>query len=122
MGLKQLHKGTEDQRRLKIIQVSRSRDERYLPQLLARLESDETYENRRQIVRALGNIADPGTETVLLKLLGKEEGLMLGDIAAALAKFGSKQAVGDISRLQHHEMPWVRQQAGRALRKLSAKS
>ena len=118
MGLKQLHKGTEDQRRWKIVQVSRSRDKRYLPQLLARLRSDETYENRRHIVRALGSIGETDTEHVLLELLAKEDGLILGDVSAALAKIGSKCAVREISKLQSHEAPWVRQQVAWALRRL----
>jgi len=116
MGLKQLHKGTEDQRRLKIIQVSKSRDSRYLPQLLSRLESDETYANKRHIVRALGNIGGSKAEQALLELLRKEKGLILGDICGALASIGSKRLIPEIKMLRKHENAWVRGQAAQALR------
>ena len=119
MGLKQLHKGTEDKRRLKIIQVSKSRDSRYLPQLLSRLKSDETCANRRHIVRALGNIGGGEAEQALLKLLGREKGLILGDICAALAGIGSKRSIPDIKKLRKHEDSRVREQAEQALRSLS---
>ncbi|MGE5549850.1 MAG: hypothetical protein ACM3ZC_04865 [Bacteroidota bacterium] len=53
---KHLHKGDETLRRGKIIGASRAGDAGKLPQLLASLDGDETYENKRHIVRALGKI------------------------------------------------------------------
>ncbi len=89
---KHLHKGDVTLRRWKIIDASRSGDASLMPQLLARLDGAETYENRRHIVRALGNIGGPRAEAKLLELLGGERGLILGDIARALGEIGCRRA------------------------------
>jgi len=114
---KHLHKGDETLRRWKIIDASRARDARLLPQLLARLDGDETHENKRHIIRALGKIGGPHAEAKLLELVGTQQGLILGDIAQALGKLGSRQAAPKLKGLCDHESEWVRQNASFALRR-----
>ena len=109
--LKQLHKGNEDERRIKIIEVARRRDARYLPQLLARLDGDESLSNKRHIVRALGKIADARAERVLIRLLDTESGLMLGDFLRSLGELKSATSVPRARLLLNHESEWVRQNA-----------
>lgn len=119
---KHLHKGNETLRRLKIIDASRAGDARMLVQLIARLDANETYDNRRHIVRALGNIGGPTAETKLLKMLETERGLILGDIAHALGRLGSHRAVTSLKAICDHESEWVRQNVGFALRRLGHNS
>jgi HEAT repeat protein len=115
---KHLHNGNEALRRWKIIDASRAGAASLLPQLLARLDGDETYDNKRHIVRALGNIGGPRAEDKLLKLLRIECGLMIGDIAHALGTIGSRHAVPRVKTLPDHELEWVRQNARNAIRTL----
>ena len=65
---KQLHNGDETRRRWNIA-AGHGRDGSYVPQLLARLDSNETHDNKRHIVRALGNIGDMRAEAWILELL-----------------------------------------------------
>lgn len=117
-SLKHIHKGTEARRRGVIIDVSRHRDRRYLAQLLARLRSDETYENRRHIVRALGNIGDQSAIEPRKEILQQERGDILGDAAAALAKLGASDALPRLTVLAASKRPWIAQQAKWALSRL----
>jgi HEAT repeat protein len=116
---KRLHKGDESRRRWKIIDASRAGDASLLPQLLARLDGNESYDNKRHIVRALGNIGGPRAEEKLIALVGTQRGLILGDIAHALGQIGSRQALPALKNLCNHELEWVRQNASFAVRKLT---
>lgn len=118
MSLKLLHKGTESERRWKIIEVSKAQDSRYLPQLYARLESDETYDNKRHIIRALGSINTKESGTVLMRLLGSSQGLILGDICRALGRLGFIESVPEIKKYANHSEVWVKQEANGAIKKL----
>jgi len=117
---KHLHKGDESQRRWKIIDASRSGDVGLLPQLLARLSGGETYENRRHIVRALGNIGGPQAEAKLVELLTSERGPLLGEVAQAVGKLRLRQAIPTLKLLSVHESEWVRQNAAFALGRLAS--
>jgi HEAT repeat protein len=98
-----------------IIAVARARDARYVPQLLARL-STETYANQRHIVRALAQIGDAVAATPALRAhLSSSSGLILGDLAAALAELGDKESLPELERLLQHDTEWVRTQAQRAV-------
>ncbi len=119
---KRLHKGDETARRLKIIHASRGCDASVLPQLLARLDGAETYENKRHIVRALGHIGGPEAERKLLEMVSTHRGLILGDIAQSLGKLGARKAVRPLKGLRDHELEWVRQNANAALRRLASES
>jgi hypothetical protein len=116
---KRLDKGDETRRRWKIIDASRSGDSSLLRQLLARLDGYETYDNKRHIVRALGNIGGPRVEQRLITLLGTERGLILGDIAHALGQIGSRPALPALKDLCAHKLEWARQNASFAVRKLT---
>ena len=116
---KRLHKGDESRRRWKIIDASRAGDASLLPQLLARLDGDETYDNKRHIVRALGNIGGPRAEEKLITLVGTQRGLILVDIAHALGQIGSRPALPALKNLCNHELEWARQNASFAVRKLT---
>ena len=115
---KHLHKGDETLRRWKLIDASRAGDASLLPQLLARLDGDESYDNKRHIVRALGNIGGPQAEAKLIALLASQRGLILGDIAKSLGKLGSRRSVPALKGLCDHESEWVRQNVSFALRRL----
>jgi HEAT repeat protein len=116
---KQLRKGDETRRRFNIMKASRSRDASLLPQLLARLAGDESYENKRHIVRALGHIGGAKVEGTLLRMLENERGLILGEIAHALGRLGTRKAVPALRSLIDHESEWVRQNVSFALQRLS---
>ena len=118
---KNLRKGNETARRLKLIDASRSRSAALLPQLLSRLDSDETVENKRHVVRALGKIGGPKAEAKLLQLLESERGLILGDVAHALGLLRVKRAAPALERLLQHRTEWVRQNAEFALLRLSVR-
>jgi HEAT repeat protein len=119
---KHLHKGDETRRRWKIIDVSRTGDASSLPELLGRLRSNETYANRRHIVRALGNIGGPQAEAKLLELLSSERGLILGDIVQALGKLGCRRALPTLKGLRDHDAEWVRQNVSFAIRQLTGRA
>ena len=114
---KHLHKGDEAHHRWKIIDDSRAADASLLPQLLARLDGDA--DNKRHIVRALGNIGGPQVEEKLVGLLGSRQGLILGDVAQALGKLGSRRSVLALKGFSDHESAWVRQNVNFALRRIA---
>jgi HEAT repeat protein len=116
---KHLHKGDEAHRRWKIIDASRAADASLLPQLLARLDSDVSYDNKRNIVRALGNIGGPLVDEKLVGPLGSQQGPILGDVAQALGKLGSRRSVPALRGLSDHESAWVRQNVNFALRRIA---
>jgi HEAT repeat protein len=116
---KRLHKGDETLRRWAIIDVSRRGDKRYLDQLMARLDSDETYENKRHIVRALGNLGDSSVVDRLIKLAVGHNGLILGDIAHSLGQLRASKAKPLLEKLASHKLTWVQQNARFALDQLS---
>lgn len=117
--LKLLHKGDEDSRRFKILDAGYNRDAAYIPQLLARLESDETLHNKRHIVRALGLIGDPRAEDKLVELLESAKDLMLGDVAQSIGRLKCRKAMPRLKALLRHDVEWVRQNAKWALAELS---
>jgi HEAT repeat protein len=117
--VKRLHKGNETLRRWAIIDVSRCGDKKYLEQLLARLDSDETYENKRHIVRALGNLGDSSVADRLMKLAVGHNGLILGDIAHTLGQLRASKAKPLLKKLASHKLAWVQQNARFALDRLA---
>lgn len=116
--MKILNKGTEDDRRKKIINASKSKDKRYLPQLIGLLESDETYENKRHIIRAIGNIGELRVVDMLNELIILEKGLILGDIAEALGKLKHESSKEVLLTLQNHKLAWVSEKARWALQQI----
>ena len=115
-----LRKGDETRRRWRIIDASRAGDASMLPQLLARLDGDESQDNKRHIVRALGNIGGARAEDKLIGMLETQRGLILGDVAHALGKLRSRRAVPLLDGLRDHESEWVRQNVAFALRRIKA--
>ncbi|MBW3596441.1 MAG: hypothetical protein KY475_04100 [Planctomycetes bacterium] len=113
---KLLHKGDETRRRWNIIAAGHARDSSYVPQLLARLDSDETHSNKRHIVRALGNIRDiraeehnavppdhPPTRSAQQRSFSVLGAIMLEVVTFALALFGFSAgffAHGRIAKLE----------------------
>jgi HEAT repeat protein len=117
--VKLLHKGDEERRRWNILEAGYGRNVAYLPQLLARLDSDETHDNKRHIVRALGLIGDRRAEERLLQLLETETDLMLGDVAHTLGQLDSRKAIPRLKSLLDHDVEWVRQNAKWALTEMA---
>ena len=118
---RELHKGDESRRRSRIIDASRAGDASLLPQLLARLDGEESHDNKRHIVRALGNIGGERAEDKLIGLLETQRGLILGDVAHALGRLGSRRAVPLLKALRDHESEWVRQNVAFALKRIKAR-
>ena len=119
MALKLLHKGDEARRLGTIIDVSRSGDIRYVPQLLVRLESDETHENKRHIIRSLCNLQDSRAVAPLLALfLQSSGGNILGDLAKSLGQLKVHDAIPRLKALENHANEWVRQNATWALKQM----
>ena len=118
MALKQLHKGSEEQRGWKVMEVSRAADARYVPQLLARMRDESSERVRRHIVRALGNIGGARVREELLRCLERESGLILGDLARALGSLNERRAIEQLEKLVHHAETWVADGARDALKRL----
>ncbi len=116
--IKDISKGNEDIRRGVLIDISRAKDNRYIPQLIARLNSNETYENKRHIIRALGNIGDNSVADFLLELLSKEKGLILSEIAETLGKFKHHKAKEKLNELVTCEISQVAEKSKWALNKI----
>jgi len=118
--LKILSNGTEGDRRSKIITASRTKDARYVPQLIALLaDKSETYSNKRHAIRALGNIRDRTAEPVLRGLLESHSGPMLGELAEAMMNLDSTASIPLLEKHRRHKEEWVRQQVARALKALN---
>ena len=100
------------------MEASRSADTSSLSELLALLETD-TYENRRHIARALGNIGGTKAETRLLDLLAVERGLILGDVARSLGKLKCNKALPRLRELVSDDLDWIRSSACWAVREIN---
>lgn len=100
----------EEERRFAIMEASRSRDSSKLPWLLSLLETD-TESNRRHISRALGHIGGDGAVEILLRLLDREQGLILGDIARSLGRLRVIAAVPRLQSMRSHPVAWVSESA-----------
>ncbi|MGH1486417.1 MAG: HEAT repeat domain-containing protein [Cellvibrionaceae bacterium] len=120
MNLKLLHKGTEEERGWKIIDVSRNKDVRYIPQLHAILTSNETVKNKRHAIRAIANIGSMESKSLLLELLEKENGVILGELCRAAKALEILEAIELIKPLINHQEQWIQQEANGALKKLKA--
>ncbi len=121
MNSEKLEDDNEDIRRFEIIDISRSSCSEAAEDLL-RIYSSETYENKRHIVRAYGNIGGPKLKYELLKLISIENGAILGDICKSLGQLGLTSAEAEIRLLQKHELQWVQQNANWALKQFSKNS
>jgi hypothetical protein len=121
MNPEKLRDSNEDIRRFEIIDISRSSCSEAADDLLC-IYSSETYENKRHIVRAYGNIGGSKLEIELLKLLSFEKGVILGDICKSLGELGLTSAEAEIRLLQSHELQWVSQNANWALKQFKVLS
>ena len=121
MNTEKLRDSDEDVRRLEIITISNSSCSEAAFDLMS-IYSSETYENKRHIVRAYGNIGGPKLEVELLKLLSTEEGVILGDICKSLGQLGIASAEATITLLRNHELQWVKQNANWAIKRFTANS
>lgn len=109
----------EGSRRFAIIECSRNADASHLSRLIELLHTD-TQANCRHIVRALGRIGGPDAERELRGLIAVESGLILGDIARALAATGCAESLIVLDGLSTHELEWVRDSARWAIKHLKA--
>lgn len=115
----ELHSADPDQRRIAIMRASRTSDASQLSALLELLDTD-TYENRRHIVRALGNIGGADSEAKLLTLLTMESGLILGDISKSLGLLKTRAAIPRLTQLLAHSVDWINSSAKWALKQMDA--
>jgi HEAT repeat protein len=109
----------EDLRRWAIIEVSRKKMRQFEDALLGLLGSEPSVSNRRHLVRGLANIGTAKSAPVLLRVLDNEFGLILGDVAEAVAKLGMKEAVPMLEQLTNCGIDFVENRAKHAIKKLS---
>ena len=109
----------EDLRRIAIIEVSRKKMRQFEDSLLFLLSNEPSISNRRHIIRALGNIGTAKSTPVLLGILSKESGLILGDVAEAVAKLGIRDAVPMLKQLTNCGIDFVKTRSKYAIKKLS---
>ncbi len=114
-----LQSPSEDLRRWAIIAVSRKKMRQFEDALLGLLGNESSTSNRRHIIRALGNIGTAKSTPVLLEVLNKESGLILGDVAEAVAKLGIKDAVPMLKQLTDCGIDFVETRSKYAIKKLS---
>ena len=120
---RKIDRRNEDLLRADIIDVSRQRDAAYIPLLLELLWDTRTpQQNRRHIVRALGQMGDQSVAPALLAILRSDEGLIVGDAAHALGALGSADAIPRLQELSDSEEDWVAQKARWALKRLRKRS
>jgi HEAT repeat protein len=107
----------EDERRYAVIAISKHKLTQYEDILLNRFPV-ETNDNKRHIVRALGNLATGKTVPFLMNLVTQEQGLILGDIARALGQLKVQEAQPHLFCLTNSPIPWVADSARYALRRI----
>lgn len=112
----------EDERRFIILDAIWDKDARYVPQFLARLSQDETPDNRRHIVRALGRLGGPAVADALLDLAESEDGLILADIAQAFGWLRCQRAKAVLEQWTESPIHAVREKARFGLKCLKRQS
>lgn len=112
----------EEERRQIICDAIWDKDERYVPQFLTRLSQDETPDNRRYLVRALGRLGGPGVEDALLDLAGRESGFILSDIAQAFGRLRCHRAKAILKKWTESPLRCVREKARFGLKRLKGSS
>jgi HEAT repeat protein len=86
---------------LVIIKLGALRDRRAVPALLKHLPE---WQNRREMVQALGRIADPSTVPALAERLEADEYVPVrAEAASALGRIGGREAVAGLERCLRHE-------------------
>jgi hypothetical protein len=86
---------------------------------IRRLALEQKYgKSREMLVLALGKFPSKENVRVLRKLLSDEE--MVGHAVIALGRSGERSTVEDIEKLLTHPKRWIRAEARKALRHLSA--
>jgi len=118
MTLSDLASEDEDLRRWAVIDISKSRNPVYVPELLRRFSIEPSEHVRRHIVRALGNIRSSAAVPMLLDILTNGSGLIIGDAAEALGRLREPAARDALARLVGSKQDWVRNKATWALRQL----
>jgi hypothetical protein len=108
-------------RRWAVIDISKHKMRDYEDVLLQRYCSEESYDLKRHIVRALGNIGGEKTCTLLVAAVRTEQGLILGEIAEAIGKLRIRDAIPDLLQLEKSPVSWVSQKARWALRRVAPK-
>jgi arylsulfatase A-like enzyme/HEAT repeat protein len=107
--------------RLIILSLGKLKDRRAVPALLKHLPE---VQNRREMVDALGDIADPAAKAALVeRLRGDEYVPVRVQAAAALAKLGDPSAIGALEHAARHDTePTVVAAARDAARALAARA
>jgi hypothetical protein len=101
-----------------VIHVSKHRLTEFGEMLLGMLPRESDEANRRHIVRALGNLGTPDCTGVLLTIVRKQAGLIVGDAIEALGKLKAAQAIEDIRGLTKSPTDWIANKARWALKQL----
>jgi hypothetical protein len=84
---------------------------------LVELVQDKRHgKSREMLAVALGNMKNPATVDVLIKLLNDDE--VAGHALIALGKLKSQKARIHIERFLNHPKPWIRKEAMKVLKKL----
>lgn len=89
----------------------------YLPKMLRIVQEKEHGIARQMIVEGLGRFKDNNVKAVLIELLNDEE--VVGHAISALAKTGDVTVVKYIEPYLNHKVKWIRNEACKAIKKLS---
>ena len=98
--------------------MGRSCDERWLPELLAQLDSDDA-EFRYEAVTALGEIEAQSSATAVVSMLEDEDSAVRFAAIAALGKIGGQHAKNALKHLARDENDAVAEAAEEALTDLA---
>jgi HEAT repeat protein len=110
-----LQSADENLRRFAIIHISKERLTDFENHLVEMMATEQSYANRRHIVRALGKIGTARSIGLLLGILSEPDGLILGDAAQALGRLRVPDAVGRLQELTASRVEWIAGQARWAL-------
>jgi len=97
----------ETTRRFAVISVSKKRLQEYDAKLATMLQTESSPEIRRHIVRALGNIGSRVSIPLLIEMLKKEKGLIVGDVIRSLGQLKANEACAIIEPLKNSDLEWV---------------
>jgi hypothetical protein len=91
-------------------------DDRVFERLAAIAEDKRHGHDREMVALALGNMKNPHTVDVLVRLLDDDQ--VSGHAIMALGKLRAKSARGKVERFVQHPKAWIRREARKALKRM----
>jgi HEAT repeat protein len=94
-------------------------DKQYLPELLKIVLDKNHGISRQMIVYGLGRFKNEQVKSVLVNLLQDQD--VVGHAIHALSQLGDPSVLNDIEPFTNYKIPWIRNEAKKAIKKLSKK-